>query len=67
MRVYILINNEKLELEDAFSLQDQEPIINKSFFVQIEGEKKTYTVRKIDVILIKSGKSLDVVKEITLE
>lgn len=65
MRIYFHIKDERLELEDNYALN--EPLQNQSFFLQVDGEKKKYTIVRVDNILIKSGKSVDVQKDIYLE
>ena len=65
MKVYIIIKDERFELEDPFAIQ--EPLQNQSWYFQKDGVKQKLTIYRVDNIFISSGRSLDVIKELYLE
>ena len=61
MRCYLIINEEKLELEDSFMAQFL--LVDTPVYV----EKRQYLVKEVKKVLTRAGNSLDSILEITLE
>ncbi len=61
MRVYAILDNEKMELEDPYFIQYL--LENQCVYL----EDKMYTVARIKRVLVKSGNSLDSILEVYLK
>lgn len=69
MRTYLLVDGEKLELEDLYALQELTRFYLEERLITLErdGKKDQRKIANIDLSLVQSGRGFDAIQTIEIE